>query len=54
MIAFTSNLHPRFIKAMEIYLEENLRFDMEQLQNFDTKILRAITEVSKKKDDIKI
>ena len=52
MIAFTSNLHPRFIKAMEIYLEENLRFDMEQLQNFDTKILRAIAKVSKKKDDI--
>ncbi|MFI3294021.1 MAG: hypothetical protein SNI70_10960 [Rikenellaceae bacterium] len=52
MIAYTSKLRPRFIKAMEVYLEEDLRFDMEQLQNFDTEILRAIAEVSKKKDDI--
>ncbi|MFR9500453.1 MAG: hypothetical protein SNH18_08435 [Rikenellaceae bacterium] len=52
MIAYTSNLRPRFIKAMEIYLEEDLRFDMEQLQNFDTEILQTIAEVSKKKDDI--
>ncbi len=49
MIAYTSKLRPRFIKAMEVYLEEDLRFDMEQLQNFDTNILRTIAEVSKKK-----
>ncbi len=52
MIAYTSILRPRFIKAMETYLEEDLRFDMEQLQSFDTNILRALAEVSKKKDDI--
>lgn len=52
MITYTSNLRPRFIKAMEIYLEEDLRLDMEQLQHFDTEILRAIAKVSKKRDDI--
>ncbi len=52
MIAYTSNLRPRFVKALEIYLEEDLRFDMDQLQSFDTNILKELAKVSKKKDDI--
>ncbi|MFR9542569.1 MAG: hypothetical protein SNH27_10995 [Rikenellaceae bacterium] len=53
MIVYTSKLRPRFIKAMEVYLEDDLRFDMDELQNFDIEILSACAEVGKKRNEIK-
>ena len=53
LIAYTPNLNLRFIKSMQEFLEEDLRFDMEEFYKMDVQIFKACAELSKKKNDIK-
>lgn len=52
LIVSTPYLRLRFIKALRIYLEEDLRLDMEAFQAMDAEIFRACATVSKKKTDL--
>ena len=52
LIVNTSRLRLRSLKSMRQYLEEDIRFDMEALAAFDCSILREISEVSPKKNEI--
>lgn len=48
VINFSKNLKLRFIKDVEHYLEEDIRFDMDELDNIDIKILEKIATVSRR------
>ena len=52
MIAYTSGLSLRSIKALEAYLTDDLRFDMDALLRFDTSIIAACATVGKKKTEL--
>jgi len=52
LIAYTPNVRPRFINAMLLYLEEDIRLDMETFYKLDVNIFRQCAEVSKKKNDL--
>ncbi len=52
MIVYTPNLRPRFLKNMEEYLQDDLRFDMDRLREFDTELLGQLAQESKKKEEI--
>lgn len=52
LIAYTSGLTLRSVKAMEEYLTGDLRFDMDRLDTLDTSIIRACAEVGKKKTEL--
>jgi hypothetical protein len=45
-------LNLRYKKEIMIWLEEDMRFDMDELFRFDTKILREYAEVGAKKNMI--
>ena len=49
VIAYTPNLQPRFIKSMLEFLEEDLRFDMDEFYKMDIRIFRECAKISKKK-----
>ena len=49
LIADTSHLNLRYRKEILVWLEEDLRFDMDELFHFDTGILREYAKVGKKK-----
>lgn len=51
-IAYTPKLRLRFIKSMQIFLEEDLRFDMDEFYKMDTSIFESCAAVSKKGKDI--
>ena len=52
LIAYTPKVRPRFINAMLLYLEEDIRLDMESFYKLDVNIFRHCAEVSKKKNDL--
>lgn len=49
LIADTSHLNLRYRKEILVWLEEDIRFDMDELFHFDTDILREYAKVGKKK-----
>lgn len=49
LMVFTPNLNLRFQTSMREYLEEDIRFDMDELFNFNLDIIEECTEVSRKK-----
>lgn len=52
LITYTPKLRLRFVKAMQTYLEEDIRFDMDQFYKMDTDIFEQCLAVSKKKVNI--
>lgn len=52
LISNISHLNLRYKKEILIWLEEDIRFDMDELFNFDTSILREYARVGKKKNMI--
>ncbi len=49
LMVFTPNLNLRFQSSMRDYLEEDIRFDMDGLLNFDLDIIKDCAKVSRKK-----
>jgi len=52
LIAYTPEVRPRFIKALQLYLEEDIRLDMEAFHNMDIEIFKECAQVGKKKNEI--
>jgi hypothetical protein len=52
LIAYTPRVRPRFISSMLLYLEEDIRLDMEAFYKMEKDIFRQCSEVSKKKNDL--
>jgi hypothetical protein len=52
LIAYTPKVRPRFIHAMLLYLEEDIRLDMEAFYKLEVNIFRQCAAVSKKKNDL--
>ncbi|MCD8182307.1 MAG: hypothetical protein LUE99_03615 [Bacteroides sp.] len=52
LISYTPNVRPRSVKALLLYLEEDLRLDTEAFYEMDAEIFRQCSEVSKKKNDL--
>lgn len=52
LILFTPKLRTRFQKALSIFLEEDLRLDMDMFYKMDTEIFRQCAKVGKKKNEI--
>jgi hypothetical protein len=52
LILATPNLRLQSVKAMQIYLEENLRVDFSALRNWNTEIVRQCAEVGRKKGEL--
>ncbi len=48
LMATTPHLSLRYMKDMRTYLEEDIRFDMDELDNFNIDLLREIAAVSTK------
>ncbi len=53
LIANTFGLTLRYIRDVERYLEEDIRFDIDAIRDFDLQILNEYTTVGKKADSIK-
>lgn len=51
-IIFTQKLRPRSIKDMRVYLEDDLRLDMDMFFNMDPAIFKQCSEVCRKKEAI--
>ena len=49
LILATPNLRLQSVKAMQIYLEEDLRIDFSALQNIDMEIIKQCVEIGRKK-----
>jgi hypothetical protein len=47
-LVYTKNLQITSLKSLQAYLEEDLRLDIDALQDFDSEIILACTECSKK------
>jgi hypothetical protein len=52
LIAFTPSVRPRFISALRLYLEEDIRLDMEAFYGMNEKIFLECAEAGKKKNDL--
>ncbi len=52
LIATTPGINLRYQKDVRIYLEEDLRFDLDALEKFDVQILSAYAKVGKKSQSI--
>jgi predicted transcriptional regulator of viral defense system len=52
LIVYTKGVRPRFVNALLLYLEENIRLDMEAFYKMDVKIFRECAGVGKKKNDL--
>ena len=52
LIAYTPEVRPRFVKAMRIFLEEDIRLDMETFYKMDINIFRECAELGRKKNDL--
>lgn len=52
VINFSKNLNLRFMKDVEIYLEEDIRFDTDELKNFNIDILEQCARTSRKRQSI--
>jgi hypothetical protein len=51
-ISFTPAVRPRFINALLIYLEEDIRLDMEAFYRMDVNIFRECFEAGKKRNEL--
>lgn len=54
MITLTPRIRLQSVKALKIYLEDDLRFDMASLEKMNADIIRKCSEVGKKKDILKL
>ena len=54
MITTTRRLRIQSEKALKIYLEDDLRFEMSALENMDSAIIRECSETGKKKEMLKL
>jgi len=52
LIAYTPAIRPRFISALRLYLEEDIRLDMETFYSMNAKIFMECAEAGKKKNDL--
>lgn len=52
LIAYTSEVRPRFIKSLLAYLEEDIRLDMDAFYRMDNRIFGQCAEVGKKRNDL--
>lgn len=52
LLAFTPDVRPRFVNALLLFLEENIRLDMEAFFKMDVNIFRECAEVGKKRNDL--
>lgn len=52
VVNFSKNLKLRFVKDVEQYLEEDIRFDMDELVNLDIEQLERIALVSRRSESI--
>ncbi len=52
LIAYTPKLRIRSMKSLEMYLEEDLRFDMDEFHKMKVSVFEQCAEVSKKKTEI--
>jgi predicted transcriptional regulator of viral defense system len=52
LILATPNLRIQSVKAMQAYLEDNLRIDFSAVQKFDLDIIRQCIEVGRKKGEL--
>ena len=50
VIVTTPNLRLQSVKAMQEYVEDDLRIDFSSLQNIDTEIIKQCSEAGRKKD----
>jgi predicted transcriptional regulator of viral defense system len=53
LIAATSGLRIQSVKAMQIYLEEDMRIDLSAIENFDLQIVRQCIDSGRKKTELK-
>jgi len=53
LIAYTSSLRPRFVKSLKIYLEEDIRLDMDAFYKMNPEIIRMCSMTGKKKNELK-
>lgn len=53
LIAFTPEVRPRFVNALRLFLEENLRLDMQAFYKMNAGIFRECADVGKKRNDLK-
>ena len=51
LIAYTPKLRIRSLKSLEIYLEEDIRFDMDEFHKMKVSVFEQCAEVSKKKTE---
>ena len=54
MIVATPNLRLQSVKAMQNYLTEDLRIDVEELRKLDREVVRECVEVGRKKGELKL
>ena len=52
LIAYTPMLSPRFVKSLRVFLEEDLRLDMEAFYKMDTEIIRTCSMAGKKRNEL--
>lgn len=52
LIAYTPTVRPRFINALRLYLEEDIRLDMEAFYSMNANIFMECAEAGKKKKDL--
>jgi len=52
MIYATSGLKLQSVKAMQLYLEEDLRIDFSAVENFNTEIIRQCIDAGRKKTEL--
>lgn len=53
LIVATSGLRIQSVKAMQIYLEEDMRIDLSAIENFDLQIVRQCIDSGRKKTELK-
>ena len=52
LIAFTTELRPRFLRALRLFLKEDIRLDMDAFYKMDRNIFRECAKVGKKRNDL--
>lgn len=52
VINYSKNLNLRFMKDVRIYLEEDIRFDIDYLKKMDVNLIREIAKYSRKQQSI--
>jgi hypothetical protein len=54
MILTTPRLRLQSVRAMQTYLEEDLRIDFSAVEHWDTEIVKQCTEAGRKKRELKL